>query len=388
MSRLSTHIGILAVCAFSAVGLALGDVSFQGIGYEPGYGSVAQAVSADGSFVVGNAGQAGHVAGETEAFRWTLAGGMMFLGDLPGGPIRSWGKGVSYDGTVVVGEGRYGADSLEVEAYHWTAGTGMVGLGFLPGGTYSTAEGLSADGSIVVGTSQSTERHRQAFRWTESAGMEGLGGLAPGLNSFAFNISADGSTIVGNGHTGVQGEAAYWTEGDGWVSIGKLPGGFDTGAFATDASTDGSVIVGNSSSTLVPFAFEPFHWTESGGMQGLGLLEPDHDMATATGLSGDGLTVVGVSGPFTGVRKPFIWDETNGMRELRVVLESDYGLDLTGWALVEVLDISEDGNTFVGFGTNPQGITEGWIATIPEPSTLGLLLIGGLCSVLRRREAS
>jgi probable HAF family extracellular repeat protein len=310
----------------------------------------------------------------------------MFLGDLPGGPIRSWGNGVSDNGMVVAGEGRYGDDSLEVQAYRWTPGTGMVGIGFLAGGTYSTATGLSADGLVVVGTSQSTERSREAFRWTESAGMQGLGGLSPGTNSFAFDVTPDGSMIVGNGHTGVQGEAAYWTEADGWVSIGKLPGGLDTGAFATDVSADGSVIVGNSSSTVVPYAFEPFRWTESGGMQGLGLLQPDHDMATATGLSGDGLTVVGVSGPFSGIsRKPFIWDETNGMRELRVVLETDYGLDLTGWALVEVLDISEDGNTIVGFGTNPLGITEGWIAVIPEPSTLGLLLIGGLCIALRRR---
>ena len=298
MSQLRLHIGILAVFAFSAVGPAFGDVIFQGVGYVPGYGSVAQAVSADGSFVVGNAGQAGHVAGDTEAYRWTQAGGMMFLGDLPGGPIRSWGRGVSDDGMVVVGEGRYGDDSMQYEATRWTPETGTVGLGFLTGGTFSNSEGVSADGSIVAGTSNSTERSRQAFRWTESGGMQGLGGFAPGLTSYAFNISADGSTVVGNVYTGIQGEAAYWTEGGGWTSIGKLPGGFDTGAFATDASTDGSVIVGNSSSTLVPFSFEPFLWTESGGMQGLGLLEADHDMATTTGISGNGQTVIGVSGMY------------------------------------------------------------------------------------------
>lgn len=386
MSQSCWRISILVVFAFSTVGLALGDVSFQGIGYEPGYGSVAWAASADGSFVVGNAGQAGHAAGDTEAFRWTQAGGMMFLGDLPGGPIRSWGRGVSYDGMVVVGEGRDGADSLEVQAYHWTPGNGMVGIGFLPGGTYSTAEGLSADGSVVVGTSQSTERSREAFRWTESGGMQGLGGPSPATNSFAFNISADGGTVVGNGVVGTRPEAAYWTEAGGWTSIGKLPGGLDgIGAFATNTSMDGSVIVGNSSSTLVPYSYEPFLWSASEGMQGLGLLQPDHDMATTTGVSGDGEIVVGVSGTFSGARWPYIWDETHGMRELRVVLESDFGLDLTGWSLTEAMDISQDGTTIVGWGTNPLGITEGWIATIPEPSTLSLLLIGGLCSVLRRR---
>ena len=387
MTQSRLHIGILAVCAFAVAGPAFGDVGFQGVGYEPGYGSVATIVSADGTFVVGNAGQAGHAAGETEMFRWTQGGGMMFLGDLPGGPIRSFAMGVSDDGMVVVGEGRYGDDSMQYEAIRWTPGTGTVGLGFLPGGTFSNSQGVSADGSIVAGTSNSTERSRQAFRWTESGGMQGLGGWAPGLTSYAFNISADGSTVVGNVHTGTQGEAAYWTEGGGWTSIGKLPGGYDTGAFATDASTDGSVIVGNSSSTLVPFSFEPFLWSESEGMQGLGLLLPDDDMATTTGLSGDGQTVIGVSGKFSGAREPYIWDAVNGMRSMTDVFVDDYGMDLTGWTLVEALGISRDGTTIVGFGANPQGFTEGWIATIPEPSALILLVIGGLCSALRRREA-
>lgn len=385
MSRLRLHIGILAVFVFLVVGPAFGDVGFQGIGYEPGYGSVATIVSVDGSFVVGNAGYSGLVAGETEMFRWTQGGGMMFLGDLPGGPIRSFAMGVSDDGMVVVGEGRYDVDPMQYEAIRWTPGTGTVGLGFLAGGTFSNSQGVSADGSIVAGTSNSTERSRQAFRWTESGGMQGLGGLVPGANSWAFNISADGSTIVGNVHTGIQGEAAYWTEAGGWTSIGKLPGGFDTGAFATDASTDGSVIVGNSSSTLVPFSFEPFLWTESGGMQGLGLLEADHDMATTTGISGDGQTVIGVSGMFSGARMPYFWDAVNGMRNMTDVFVDDYGMDLTGWTLVEALGISRDGTTIVGFGTNPLGFTEGWIATIPEPSTVSLLLIGGLFSALRRR---
>ncbi len=386
MNRLGSHIGIPAVLAFSAVGLALGDVSFQGIGYVPGYGSVASAVSADGSFVVGNAGQAGHVAGETEAFRWTQAGGMMFLGDVPGGPIRSFALGVSANGNVVVGEGRYGADSLQYEAFRWTPSTGLVGLGFLPGGTRSSGAGVSADGSILVGQGFTSTGLNEAFRWTEAGGMQGLGGLIQGQASFAFDISPDGSRVVGAANTGVRTEAAYWATGSGWTSIGKLPGGLDgIGALATDASTDGSVIVGMSSSTLVPYSFEPFRWTESGGMQGLGLLQGDHNLATVTGVSGDGVTVVGISGPYSGVnRKPFIWDGTNGMRELRVVLESDYGLDLTGWSLTEVLEMSQDGSTFVGYGTNPQGITEGWIARIPEPSALSLLVVG-LLRTLRRR---
>src|SRR5207253_5636201 len=90
----------------------------------------------------------------SEAFRWTAGGGMVGLGDLPGGIFESDAGGVSDDGTVVVGRSFASSD---FEAYRWTAATGMVGLGDLPGGgSYSAAYGESGDGSVVVGQSQSS----------------------------------------------------------------------------------------------------------------------------------------------------------------------------------------------------------------------------------------
>jgi hypothetical protein len=62
------------------------------------------------------------------------------------------------------------------------------------------------------------------------------------------------------------------------------------------------------------------------------------------------------------------------MRSLQQVLTNDYGLDLTGWSLNRANAISADGLTVVGFGTNPNGLTEAWIASldgepVPEPGT-------------------
>ena len=56
---------------------------FQGLGDLPGgdFKSAAYAISADGSVV---AGQSSSASG-SEAFRWTLAGGIVGLGDLAGG---------------------------------------------------------------------------------------------------------------------------------------------------------------------------------------------------------------------------------------------------------------------------------------------------------------
>ena len=72
------------------------------------------------------------------------------------------------------------------------------------------------------------------------------------------------------------------------------------------------------------------------------------------------------------------------MRELDVLLE-DLGLDLSGWRLSNARGISDDGLTIVGNGTNPSGVTEAWIAIIPEPGT-GVLLMTGLLGLASFRS--
>ncbi|MBM4030191.1 MAG: PEP-CTERM sorting domain-containing protein [Planctomycetes bacterium] len=76
------------------------------------------------------------------------------------------------------------------------------------------------------------------------------------------------------------------------------------------------------------------------------------------------------------------------MRRLADVLAGDYGLTLTGWTLEEAWGVSADGLVFAGWGTNPSGQTEAWIArveAIPEPAGL-VLLLGGLAALARRRR--
>ena len=91
-----------------------------------------------------------------------------------------------------------------------------------------------------------------------------------------------------------------------------------------------------------------------------------------------------VNADILGNSEGFIWDESNGMRVLQEMLVNDLGLDLSGWAGLSPTGISDDGLTIVGTGINPNGDTEAFIATVPEPGTLALFAIG-VSALLRRR---
>ncbi len=329
--------------------------SFGGLGFlqEGSFQTIVRGISPDGSFAVGfgdgpNSG--------TEAFLWTRGQGIGPIPPLVLGATSTDARAISANG-VIVGQ----ANS---QAFR-----GQSGLGDLPGGQFiSIAHDVSADGSVVAGAGNSAAG-REASRWTASEGMVGLGVLPgrPGVSE-AFAVSADGSTIVGV--SGILGtnrpnhEAFRWTESTGMVGLGSLPTTLNH-SVANDVSFDGSVIVGTSG---VGSGTEAFRWTESEGMIGLGFL-PGVGQSRATTMTPDGSIVLGQGSSFGG--DLFIWDSANGMRSLVDVLTDDFDLDLTGWNLRTVVDISADGRSIVGNGINPDGVREAWIAQLDDvPGTV------------------
>jgi probable HAF family extracellular repeat protein len=321
-----------------------------------GFSSEANGVSADGSVVVG----VGRSAKGIEAFRWTQAGGIVGLGDLPGGDFASDAHAVSDDGLVVVGGSDCtvscspgaGCRSLP-GAFRWTPAGGMILLGDAELRSRSIAEGVSADGSVVVGTRSGTGIPERAFRWTRGTVME----YFPDGNT-ALGVSPDGAIAVGFGHSGSGTQALRWTMDGGMLTLGN--------GRAYGVSADGSVIVG------IGTGSEAFRWTQGSGMVGIGIL-PGFDTSLAQDVSVDGSLVVGYSGDdwFT-PGEAFLWDASHGMRSLRDVLVNDFdlGASLAGWTLASANDMSADGQFIVGSGTNPSGNTEAWIARIGPQSTL------------------
>jgi probable HAF family extracellular repeat protein len=313
--------------------------------------SDATAVSADGSIVVGvcRAGPA------SEAFRWTAADGMQALPSLGDG---AWASGVSADGSVVVGWSTTLRD--ETLAVRWGAG-GVEPLATDP--LSSVAFAVSGDGSTICGT------HDFATLWTPHG--ESLLPTLGGNLADAVGISADGSVAVGScrlNNASLIFHAVRWA-GGAVDDLGTLGG---ANSFGYAVSADGSAVTGKSQ--LPSGAVRAFRWKE-GAMQDLGTLGGSYSVGS--GLSADGEVVVGWSEASTDeTQHACFWTHASGMIDLNTYLPQ-IGVDLAGWSLLkEAHGVSADGTAIVGMGIF-NGQERAFLVTIPTPGILGDLDLDG-----------
>jgi len=360
-----SHLIRALIFAFAALcASAVQSAEFLGLGFLPGGGnSWARGVSADGTVVVGASTDD---TGAIQAFRWTEGDGMVGLGFLPGG-MDSRASAASADGTVVVG---WGESDIGDQAFRWTEVGGMAGLGILPGDTRSSATGVSTDGTVVVGWSFGEINHsHQAFRWTEANGLVGLDHPPGVTSSEAYGVSADGTVVVGK-YSDIGTQAFRWTEADGMVGLGHLPGRGNGTAYGV--SGDGSVVVGTEG--VHPYNPEAFRWTEAGGMESLGYL-PGGTSSWSDGVSADGSVIVGVSrvdnASFPENTIAFRWTEVGGMESIPDLLSSS-GIDMTAWYVHLAFDVSKDGSVIVGDAIEDDHFWQGYIADLgdipPQPA--------------------
>ena len=261
--------------------------------------SAGRAVSADGSVIVGHSGVPVGSFEFAHASRWT-GGVMTDLGTLGGN--NSTAYGVSDNGSVVVGYS-YLASGF-TRAFCWTGGV-MTNLGTLPGAGWvsSVAYGVSGNGSVVVGYCNKPQANSNcAFRWTNGV-MINLGTLKKGMFSEAWAASANGSVVVGTSDSSNGSRAFRWTGGV-MTNLGTLPG--QPYSYGRAVSGDGSKVVGYSSdgseytvpaSGSVLSTGRAFLWTAALGMVDLNTylgVDPAHwTLREARGISADGSTVVG-----------------------------------------------------------------------------------------------
>jgi uncharacterized membrane protein len=331
--------------------------TFRGLGDLPGgvFYSQAYGISADGRVVVG---QSDGATGR-EACRWVLPAGPQSLGPITVGPVGAVADAVSDDGSVIVGSRQVAATVFQ--AWRYTEASGLVPLGDLPGGPEnSIATDTSSDGSVIIGQSFGPFGI-EAYRWTMATGMQPLGDLPGGpFASNALGISGDGSILIGHGNSAAGIEGWRLTATTGMAGLGDFPGGAVESS-AEGLSRNGRFIVGFGRTEQ---GLQAFRWTTDEGMVPLGELYGGPFLSLGEVVSDDGQIVAGRSEGQEG-HAAFLWTPRLGMVPLEPFLRLFGATVPEGWFLIEVTGITPDGRTLVGWGANPTGATEAWIATLP-----------------------
>lgn len=359
-------LGVLGIAALAAAQ----DSAFVRVDLPLPVENAALGVAPDGKSLVGWT----RVGDNTWAIRWTELGGTEALGELPGGDVFAEARATTKGGELIVG---VTSTDLGLQAFMWTPKYGMEVVTDAHMPTFcSAAHGVSQDGRVIVGQAYNCGcgAEGRAFRWSLETGFDFLvgnpqdgGGLF--LPERALGVSADGSVIVGAAKGARGTEAFYWTERYGAVGLGDLPGGMFY-SVANAVSADGSTVVGVSWTENGPEAFR-YNIYEDVGMTSLGDLPDGTNSSRALAVCADGSVIVGVASGWEG-DEAFVWDRVNGMRPLKEALESAYDADLEGWRLVEATGVCNQGRVVVGWGINPMGHRDLWMARLPAQKQLKL----------------
>ncbi len=365
---------IVSILLFTTlIALPIHAASFYGLGYLPGadVGSLAMDVSADGLTILGSCATAETTnTGVVEYFVWTMEQGKVPTSELFTLPTRYEITRLSPDGSSLIGRSEFG--------FVWSQENGLEKLPTLSEtDERSLPFAASVKANTIVGTSPTTNG-KAAVYWDENRDVHVIDGSIGG--SGPIGVSADGVAVVGVALVPQGREAFRWTQAGGLQLLGDLLGGQHESQ-ATAISHDGSTVVGTTSSAQTPpgRSTEPFRWTTDAGMTSLGFPQ-GRLSASPNDVSGDGSLVVGTS--YRGVNgdsalKAFVWNEEGGSQDLKYWLSTDHRLSnaLLGWELSEANAVSADGKVIVGYGINPAGKYEGWVAVVPEPGALSTLTI-------------
>ncbi|MBS0448390.1 MAG: PEP-CTERM sorting domain-containing protein [Proteobacteria bacterium] len=337
--------------------------------YDLGAGRTVTGASANGGVAAAYDGARYYV--------WTPAGGVKSIG----GRWESGVASVSGDGTLVSGstvgaDGNTQAAVYTVATGRWTA---LGGIGGASGTSESSAWAMAGNGQSIVGLGWVDAGTAHAVQSTPAGILHDLGSL--GGSSRANGVNADGSMVVGwqelaNGFW----QGTYWRNGVATLMFDEH------GAELSEAnavSADGTWVVGDALGGQETWRYN----TQTSTIQYLGDLDPSGDQQAATGISADGRVIVGYdrnSGP-PQLGTGSIWIEGLGMLNLTDYAESQ-GIDLHGRTLALPMGVSADGTTVYGLDSARHGFVV-TLAPIPEPGTYALFGIGLIGVMVARRRA-
>jgi uncharacterized membrane protein len=292
-------------------------------------------ISTDGTTIVGTVSYSG---APSRAFRWTQQTGVFWLGLMNGGTF-TYASGVSGDGSVVVGSG----DSAGLtRAFRWTNDAGFQPLPTPPGAAGSVYGTLvSIDGSVASGQ-WSDNGTTRAWRWTAFGGTTPLPGTG-----YPEGMSDDGSIIVGIDQAPLS--LSRWS-GDVQDRY-ALPNGYTGQPISLRLSGNGAVAVGSMYVNQFQPDWRPFRWSATEGFRVLST----YPMSLANAVSFDASVIVGRAGAAVA------WTANRGEVNLQQYAVS-LGLALQGRTLDSAQLVSPNGRFIVGVH-NSSG--DGWVLRLP-----------------------
>jgi uncharacterized membrane protein len=295
--------------------------------------------------------------------------------------------GVSGDGSTVVGAFARRVGSRRREAYRARNGV-IEGLGVIGPYEWSSGKFASTDGNVVSGVLEHSEFPvSQPFRWTPKGGMVALGQARPGdYFTSVEGMSRDGSVIAGLSNSFDDGVSYVWTA-EGGMRVLREADGTRSNIAVFGVSGDGRTLLGTTMDGLDKMAI----WRDGvvtvlGGYEG-----PQYD-TTAYAMSDDGSLVVGhVGGVTNRGNEAVVWTAGTGVISLYEYLVMQ-GVDFPrDWWLSDCRSISADGKTIVAQANyrNQYGLFTGvvLVAEIPSPGVSALGVVGGIAAARRRRRA-
>jgi len=228
--------------------------------------------------------------------------------------------------------------------------------------------GISADGSIIVGTVGLPANGVPLFRWTAATGAVALTDAAGDpIVGRCFDVSHDGTTMAGSMSTpsgwrpfimtaggtptvlslpsGATGPGTVWLSADGLL-VGSFASGAGNQYWSAATGWQSEPYLYGPAATSADFTASASYlgwWTAAGGFTNFGALPPDmYTFGAQVIISGDGTTIAGQgswSSPPNGVG--FIWHAGTGFEPMTVPAGP-----LSGFLFPR--DISHDGTVVVG----------------------------------------
>lgn len=313
---------------------------FEPIARVTGYDGQCQALgmSADGAVVVGFCEDS---SDPKVAFRWE-AGVTTVLADNGEG---SDARGVSNDGTMVVGRSNS-------RPARWSNGTRTIHRTYVQDPSFGSGYifDISSDKNILLGYSSDSQGPNWVY-WDLSSGSDPEAiRVYTGASAQTVTGMADNGSVMSGTVSSTNPRANSWTSAGGSKLVPQYLS--YTRSYAHGISSNGAVLVGEATSGD-PGTGIALSWQISSGN------------ATELGVEGyadrtnsNGTVITGV-GKIDGVANTaFLW-RGGAAVGLRAALAAA-GADIQGWTITAITGMSPDGSILTGYGLNPSSEVQGW----------------------------